>query len=619
MQTTESNSSRSASLDPFTAEIIRSYLLSIMDEMVATTTRTAYSTCFSEGEDFTCGLFDAQGRMIAQAYGVPIHAGALVDSVKTVLEAYESWEDGDVAIFNDPYEGGCHQADVVVLRPMFVDGQMLGLAANRGHWTDVGGMSPGGWSGTVTHVIQEALMIPPAKLYRGGILNREIKDFVLKNVRLPKQCWGDLQAQLASNVVAERRMRDLAEKYGIDHVKQGMEQALEYSRRRFVQMLERFPDGDFEGKEVIEDDGHGGGPYFINVQVTKRGSSIVIDFDGTDPQVLGPVNCALAGTRAACFIALMAVVDPGIAMNSGVVDLIDIRVPEGCLLNPVYPAPVFSWADPAIKACEAVLQALAGMAPETVPAASLGTGNNMTLSGAYPGTGEEFLMYIFEPGGGGARPNKDGNSVDWPVPANSKNESMEVWEARYPVQFERYEMIQDSGGAGRFRGGLGASRQLRVNLPTLITGCADRHRIGPWGLGGGSDGLPNRFSVVRDGRDYDLPALFGTRSPAKFSLLPLEPGDILDVSEAGGGGYGDPFERDPELVRLDVRDSYVSANAAHDLYGVALTSAGEVDVKLTEKLRSKLRELRGRSGDLREASVAPPIDRAGGKAGGADA
>lgn len=580
-------------LDPFTAEIIRSYLLSIMDEMVATTTRTAYSTCFSEGEDFTCGLFDAQGRMIAQAYGIPIHAGALVDSVKTVLEAYDTWEEGDVAIFNDPYEGGCHQADVVVARPMFVDGRMVGLAANRGHWTDVGGMSPGGWSGTVTHVIQEALIIPPAKLYRRGVLNREIKDFILKNVRLPKQCWGDLQAQLASNVVAERRMRDLAGKYGVDSVLEGMEQAIEYSRRRFTQMLERFPDGEFEGREVIEDDGHGGGPYDIKVRVEKRGSSVVVDFEGTDDQVMGPVNCAFAGTRSACFIALMAVVDPEIAMNQGVVDLIDIRAPEGSLLRPVYPAPVFSWADPAIKACEAVLQALAQMAPDRVPAGSLGTGNNMTASGIDPESGEEFLMYIFEPGGGGARPDKDGNNVDWPIPANAKNESMEVWEARYPVQFEGYEMIPDSSGAGRNRGGLGVSRRLKVLLPTSITGCADRHRIGPWGLEGGGRGLPNRFSVVREGQEFDLPTLFGTLSPGKFSLLPLEPGDILSVAQAGGGGYGDPLDRDPEAVGRDVMNGYVSKGAAREVYGVVLSPSGEIEEEQTREARERLREQRG--------------------------
>lgn len=577
-------------LDPFTAEIIRSYLLSIMDEMVATTTRTAYSTCFSEGEDFTCGLFDAQGRMVAQAYGVPIHAGALVDSVKTILESYDTWEEGDVAVFNDPYEGGCHQADVVVARPIFVDGEMIGLAANRGHWTDVGGMSPGGWSGTVTHVIQEALIIPTAKLYRKGELNREIKDFILKNVRLPKQCWGDLQAQLASNVVAERRMRDLAQKYGIEAVVEGMEQTYEYSRRRFVQMLERLRDGEFEGQEIIEDDGHGGGPYHIKVKVVKQGASVSVDFDGTDRQVMGPVNCALAGTKSATFIALMAVVDPEIAMNSGVMSLIDIRAPEGCILNPVYPAPVFSWADSAIKACDAILQALAGLAPERVPAASIGTGNNMTASGIDPETGEEFLMYIFEPGGGGARPDKDGNNVDWPIPANAKNESMEVWETRYPVEFEKYEMICDSGGAGTYRGGVGATRQLKILLPTTITGCADRHTIGPWGLDGGGAGLPNRFSVIRTGRDFDLPTLFGIPSRSKFSLLPLEPGDVLCVSQAGGGGYGNRLDRDPELVRRDLLNGYISARAVRETYGVCFRDTGEVDFERTESLRQTLRQ-----------------------------
>ena len=515
-----------------------------------------------------------------------------MDSIQTILNSYDIWEEGDVAVFNDPYEGGCHQADVVVARPIFVEGRMIGLAANRGHWTDVGGMSPGGWSGTVTHVIQEALMIPAAKLYRKGVLNREIKDFILKNVRLPKQCWGDLQAQLASNVVAERRMRDLAGKYGVEAVEEGMEQAFQYSRRRFAQMLERFPDGEYKGQEVIEDDGHGGGPYRIMVKVIKEGAAVIVDFEGTDRQVMGPVNCALAGTRSACFIALMAVVDPEIAMNSGVMSLIDIRAPEGCLLRPVYPAPVFSWADSAIKACDAILQALARMAPERVPAASIGTGNNMTASGMDPQSGEEFLMYIFEPGGGGARPDKDGNNVDWPIPANANNESMEVWETRYPVEFEKYEMICDSGGAGKYRGGVGVTRQLKILIPTSITGCADRHRIGPWGLEGGGEGNPNRFSVIRDAQEHDLPSLFGIPSPSKFSLLPLEPGDVLGVSQAGGGGYGNRLDRDPEQVRVDVLNGYVSGRAAREIYGVYLRDAGEVDSEETESLRRSLKETR---------------------------
>ncbi|HKQ01476.1 MAG TPA: hydantoinase B/oxoprolinase family protein [Actinomycetes bacterium] len=585
-------------LDPFTAEIIRSYLLSIMHEMVLTTTRTAYSTCFSEGEDFTCGLFDTRGRMIAQAYGIPGHAGALVDAVETIIRAYPSFEPGDVIVFNDPYDGANHQADVVVACPMFVADRHVGFAVNRGHWSDIGGMSPGGWSGTVDHVVQEGLIIPPAKLYRAGELNREIQEFILKNVRMARQCWGDLQAQLASNIVAERRVRELAGKYGLDRLLLGMEAALEYSRRRFTRFLEDFPDGEYAATEVIEDDGHGGGPHTIRVKVIKDGSSLVVDLTGTDRQVLGPVNCTFSGTRSACFVALAAVIDPMIDMNSGVIDLIEIRATPGTLVRPVYPAPTFSWADTCIKTCEAILRALRGMAPDRVPAGSLGTGNNLTASGVDPETNEEFLMYLFEPGGTGARPNKDGNNVDWPIIANAKNESMEVWETRYPVRFLGYGMNTDSAGPGAHRGGLGATRRLQLLRPALVTACADRHVIPPWGLEGGHAGTPNDFSVVRDGQRHDIQRLFDTRSPSKFSLLPLQAGDVLEVTEGGGGGYGDPLRRDPSLVERDVRDGYVSRASAGDDYGVRLDRDGRVAVAETEALRrDQQRDRAGRADD----------------------
>ena len=309
---------RKGRLDPFTAEIMRSYLISTVQEMVETTVRAAYSTCFSEGLDFTCALFDAKARMIAQADGIPVHSGALFDPIEVLVDTYDSFEEGDVIVFNDPYNGGSHQADVVVARPMFLDERMLGFAVNRGHWVDIGGMCPGGWSGTVRHVIQEALIIPPVKLYKGGVLNREIKDFILKNVRLPKQCWGDLHAQIASNIVAERRIHELIRKYGLEMVLEGMEEALAYSRRRIARALEQLPDGVWEGTEHQEDDGHGGGPYKIHVTVKKQGQRVSMDFAGSDPQVRGPVNCTFTETKAACYTALLNVVDPLCTLELGI-------------------------------------------------------------------------------------------------------------------------------------------------------------------------------------------------------------------------------------------------------------------------------------------------------------
>lgn len=582
-------------LDPFTAEIMRSYLVSTVQEMVETTVRAAYSTCFSEGLDFTCALFDAKARMIAQADGIPVHSGALFDPIKVLVNTYDSFDEGDVIVFNDPYNGGSHQADVVVARPMFLDGRMLGFAVNRGHWVDVGGMCPGGWSGTVRHVIQEALIIPPVKLYKAGVLDREIRDFILKNVRLPKQCWGDLQAQIASNIVAERRIHELIRKYGLELVLEGMEEALRYSRRRIVRMLEQLPDGVWEGSEHQEDDGHGGGPYKIHVIMRKKGQKVSLDFAGSDPQAAGPVNCTFTETKAACYTALLNVVDPSIPLNSGYIEAIEVTAPTGSIVNPEYPAPVFATtADPINKVYEAVLKAMAAWLPERVTAGSYCTMNNCTASGDDTERGGEFVWYHFGPGGCGARATKDGTDAECHAMSNCKTESMELWEARYPVRFEKLEMITDSGGAGKYRGGAGVSRQIKILQSTFLTGCADRHQIPPWGIFGGQEGMPNRFSIIRDGREWDLPTLYGTLSPAKFSDLPLQPEDIFDISSGGGGGHGDPLERDPQLVEVDVLNGYVSPEKAREAYGVWLDlQTGQADRTKSAELREQLRgELR---------------------------
>ena len=378
---------------------MRSYLISTVQEMVQTTVRAAYSTCFSEGFDFTCALFDAKARMVAQADGIPVHSGALFDPIEVLVNTYDSFAEGDVVVFNDPYNGGSHQADVVVARPMFLDGALLGFAVNRGHWVDVGGMCAGGWSGTVRHVIQEALIIPPVKLYKAGVLDREIRDFILKNVRIPEQCWGDVQAQIASNIVAERRLHDLIKKYGLDMVLEGMEEAIRYSRRRITRALEQLPDGQWEGTEYQEDDGHGGGPHKIHVTVTKRGPRVSLDFEGSGPQVLGPVNCTFTEAKAACYAAILNVVDPSIPLNSGYIEAVDIKAPLGSIVNPVYPAPVFTTtADPINKAYEAVLKAMAQWLPERVTAGSYCKMNNCTASGDDLERGGEYVWYHFGPG-----------------------------------------------------------------------------------------------------------------------------------------------------------------------------------------------------------------------------
>jgi N-methylhydantoinase B len=556
-------------VDPFTAEILRSYLVSTVREMVLTTTRTAYSTCFCHGEDFTCGLFDAGGRMIAQDQGVGVHAGGLEGAIASVIRAADgSFAPGDIYLHNDPYDGGTHQADVCCVRPLFARGRHVGFATNRGHWSDVGGMAPGGWSGVAQDVVQEGLLLPSVCLYRGGELQADILRLITRNLRLSHQCWGDLQAQIAACIAAERRIAALVEREGPEALDAAAEAAVEYSRRRFLAAVQALPLRTAVGEDVMEDDGRGGGPFPVKVAITRReDGSVLADFAGTSPQVDAPVNCTFGCTRAAVIGSLIGVLDATIPLNAGVTELIDVRAPLGCMVNPTYPAPTFgTTADPAARTMETVMRALGALLPERAVAGSYSTGQNATAGGR-TADGEEFLWYSYQSGGCGAWNGGDGNSAMWHLLANSKNESCEAWEARYPLRYRGYALVDDSAGAGRWRGGLGTERRIEVTAPTRLSACSDHHRIGPHGIAGGGDGLPNGFFIERDGERQTVAERFGLPSPAKFANLPLQPGDVFVSVQGGGGGYGDPHERDRDAVAADVRDGYVSRERARELYG----------------------------------------------------
>jgi len=583
-------------LDPFSAEIMRNYLISTVKEMVTTTVRTAYSTCFSEGEDFTCGLFDRNGNMIAQAAGISVHAGGLSLLVRHFLDKFGEFKPGDVIIHNDPYTGATHQGDGAIFRPMFYEDTLVGFSINRGHWTDIGGMAPGGWSGTASHVVQEALRLPAIKLYQAGVLNQDIRDLIEHNVRFAHQWWGDVQSQIASNITAERRVQALIRKNGLDAVLKSFDAAIDYSRSRFLRAMEAMPNTSVTASDIyMEDNGFGDGPFRVCVTITKTPDQIVVDFAGTDPQSLSTVNCSEGVARAATYIPLIAVLDPDVPLNQGVIDLIDFRAPRGCLVNPIYPAPCFaSTADPGDRISEIMQLALGKLLPGRVTAGCYATGNNLTAGGYDPVRHEDFVWYIFESGGCGARATKDGNSAEWHLMANCKNESMEVWEQRYPVRFHRYELVQDSAGPGKWRGGLGVTRELEMMLPTALTANADRHVLPPNGVFGGSAGSVNRFSIVRDGRDRTFSEWFNTPSPSKFSNIQTRVGDILAVTQGGGGGYGDPLQRDPDLVAADVMDGYVSPERARVDYGVILDRATlQLDLAATTREREDL--IRGRA------------------------
>lgn len=556
-------------VDTFTAEILRSALVSAVREMVITTARTAFSTCFCHGEDFTCGLFDERGRMIAQDQGVGVHAGGLAGAVAAVMRrAGSELQPGDVFLHNDPYDGGTHQADVCVIRPIHVDGEHVGFAANRGHWSDVGGMSPGGWSGAAQDVVQEGMLFPAVRLYRAGELQEEVRDLVLRNVRLPEQCWGDLQAQIASNIAAERRIEALIRRHGRSGLTAAIDAALDYSERRFLAALEVIPDGEAIAEDVIEDDGRGNGPITIRVKLRKHPGGIEADFEGTAPNQMAPINCTFACTRAAVIGTVVATIDPDLPLNDGLTRHIDVRAELGSLVNPTYPAPCFgTTADPANRTMETLLEALHQLIPERIPAGSYSTGQNVTGGGMRPSGKDEFLWYSYQSGGTGAWDGGDGNNGEWHLMANSKNESMEAWEARYPLRFLAYSLVPDSGGPGRWRGGLGTERRILLEANTRLSAIADHHGIGARGRDGALEGLPNGFAVEGEHGRETVQDRFDLLSPSKFSNLQVPAGDVFISIQGGGGGFGPASARDPLALESDVLDGYVTPEQARAAYG----------------------------------------------------
>ena len=546
--------------DPFTQQIIRNYLVATAQEMVDTTVRTAYSPTFAEGHDFSCALFDTEGRMIIQSRGIGVHLGSLVGAMQAICRHYDRFGEGDIVMTNNPYLA-THQPDCVVCRPMFHRDRHIGFAVNIGHWTDIGGMAPGGCAGTATHVVQEGLIIPICKLYKGGTLDREIRDFILENVRLPEDDWGDLQSQIAATAAAETRIRSLMDRYGFDAVLDGMQETIRYSRQRFLARMEAIPNGRYTATEVMEDDGVTDRRYDIVVAIDKRDDGFIVDFAGTSAQAPTPINATITSTRAAVYAALIALVDPTVNANAGVFDLVDVVAPEGTFINAKRPAPVFACTFEISKRVpETIVRAFAKALPERVSAGGFGSGNNMSARFIDPQTGAESLWYNFYEGGQGATAHADGNNALYFWASTALNQPIEVWEHKYPVLVERYALIPGSGGNGRYRGGLGTVHEIRLLADHFLSGLGDRHRVAPWGVCGGEPGRPNRWLVRRDGRTRTIQEEFNLASPSKFYNVPLKAGDVLIIETGGGGGYGDPALRAEEAVARDARDGYVLAD-----------------------------------------------------------
>jgi N-methylhydantoinase B len=555
-------------VDPATFEVVKNALYCVAEEMKVVLAKTAYSPLLKLAGDYSCGLFDGRGEMVAQGPDLPIHLGSMPLAVKAVIRAFGTFAPGDVFIHNDPYFGGSHLPDVNVITPAFHAARLLGFACVRAHWPDIGSATPGSY-GATTEIYGEGLRLPPVKLHAAGVPNPDVEAIIFANVRTPDERRGDLRAQLAANHRGVTRLQELARKHGVDRLLAIMQSVLDYSERMMRGMLAALPDGtaafeDFcDGDGILDDGAAEDRPFWIRMRVDKRGDRLTVDFAGTDRQVPGPMNAPLNVTASGIYCAIKMIADPGdlVPPNSGCWRPITLVAEPGTVVSAVAPAPVvYANHEISHRDCDMLFGGDGRLAPDRVMACSQGTSAILTLGGVDHRSGGRYVSYETIKGGFGARPGKDGITGVASGISNTMNTPIEVLELSFPVRVERYEIVPDTGGPGRFRGGCGVERVWRiVGQPAHASVCLERTKSAPFGLAGGRPGAPGRIGLVdADGAERELAGKGAFPAPADARIRLRAP---------GAGGYGEAGARDPARLREDVINGYVSAAAAAAAYG----------------------------------------------------
>jgi len=588
-------------MDPITLEVLTQALIATVREMRATVTRTASSVAIYDAKDFSCGLFAPDRGVVAQSEDIGSHVVPLPWSVRSAMEKMgTSLVPGDVILVNDPYAGGTHLNDVTIIYPVFRDRRLIFFPAVRAHWSDVGGMVPGSMSGTATEIYQEGIRIPPLKIMDAGHINAAALDLLLANMRVPEERLGDFQAGLAACRVAEKRIHELCDRYGVELLLEAVRLDLDRAEARMRASIAALPDGTWHYEDYLET--YIGGrfePLLLPLALTVSGDRLIADFTGASPQVPFPVNSTAAVSAAGVFITVKSVFDPRAPLNQGSFRPIDVITPPATIVNVERPAPAGSHGEIRKRVIATMIGALAQIVPEKVAGDLCRTSFHNMVGGFDAMSGREWVHYEWSAGGNGAFMEADGPSaiatIDWGDLATVQ--STEVIETRMPLMVESSRLAVDSGGAGRTRGGLSLERALRVLASDArYSLLADGAVLPAFGVRGGLPGVPVGAFVSRDGTRQDF------ATPGKVAGHPLHRGSVVMIRSAGGGGYGDPLERDPERVAWDVHEGYISAAAAHDIYGVVLSADG-FDGPATEKLRSRLHAARQRLVTRRAADV----------------
>lgn len=572
------------SVDPVTLEVVRRALVAYCDEMAVALRRTAYNPMIFEVQDYCVGLVDTGGELIAQNLGgLPIFLADLGVSVADGIARYglDGFEPGDAIVMNYPYVAGQHLNNVVVYTPVFVDGRPIAFPAVRAHWVDIGGSRIGFGSTATTDIYAEGLQLRNIKVLKGGVWDDDVMQIIKDNIRIPESSLGDLRAAIAACRLGERRLTELAERYGAGTIDAVVTAMRDQSERLSRDAVSRMTDGEYHASAWMDDDGQDiDRPVRLDISVTVAGEELTVDFSDIAEQVKGPLNSGKSGGVAAARVAFKALTLPTHPVDEGAFRNLHVILPEGKLLNARPPAALGQWSISLPTVVDTIVKALAPALPEKVPAAHKGDMAGFTFYGVDERSGSRFVCLNINGGGWGGRPTGDGPSACVSVcQGDVRNIPIEIQETRYPLVFHRHGLRSDSGGAGRYRGGLGIEIEVEPQQEVFTNIANERTTCPPWGVGGGLPGAVNDTVVVPPGGE--------PRHVKKHTGLRLEAGTSVTFRTAGGGGWGDPHERPAAAVVEDVVDGFVSRESARAVYGVEVTADGRIGAEAGDRARSR--------------------------------
>lgn len=558
-------------MDMINMNIVESAMIAIAREMGINVQKTAYSTIFSEGEDFTCALANRDGELIAVADFCPSQIGGVPLLVRSMIKEIPLSEmsEGDVVIHNDPYRGGLHTPEHTVFKPIFVEDKIVAFSVCVGHFVEVGGMVPGGFPGEATEIFHEGLRVPPIKIVKEGKDVPEVWKMMLANVRTPRGNYGDMRALISAVDLGEKRLKSLIEKYGAQTFESTVQDLMDYSEKRMRAELETFKDGKYTFIDKVEDDGIEDKEYEIHIAVYVQGGEVVVDYTGSSKQAKGPINATLGVAWSAAFNAILHMTDETIPLNSGCFRPIRVIAPAGTVMNVDYPgSEVGGNTETHPLIVSAIFGAMVDCVPDRVMA-SEGTTHGCFVFGGHDELNDEpYGGFDFSYVGYGGRSFADGNDATDSINGNCANTPMEVFETRFPWIVEEYALRPNSGGAGQFRGGLSNVKQMMCTGEMLVSQMTNKHKICAWGLkNGGGGALGATLYKKAGGNKWETTVeAYGKVSPSKYSNIPMNPGDRVRVLAPGGGGFGAPADRSQEAVTEDVREGYISEDQARKIY-----------------------------------------------------